>query len=106
MNQKIDRKAFEEYEEHNRQSTVQLYRIVIAVLIVINAIFGAFYVTFKIKTNSVANNNIEIKRELDTIRNTKTPQDAKTEKMLINIFGQLDLQFNLLTEILTNVTVQ
>lgn len=41
MNQKIDRKAFEEYEEHNRQRTVLLYRIVIAVLIVINAIFGA-----------------------------------------------------------------
>ena len=46
----------------------------------------------------------EIQNELDTIRNTKTPQDAKTEKMLINIFGQLDLQFNLLTEIIKNVT--
>ena len=52
MNQKIDRKAFEEYEEHNRQHTMLLYRIIIGVLIVINAIFGVFYVSFKIKTNS------------------------------------------------------
>ena len=58
MNQKIDRKAFEEYEEHNRQHTMLLYRIIIGVLIVINANFGVFYVSFKIKTNSVAGNNI------------------------------------------------
>ena len=47
MNQKIDRKAFEEYEEHNRQHTMLLYRIIIGVLIVINAIFGVFLLALR-----------------------------------------------------------
>ena len=45
----IDKKAFEEYHEKEKQKTILIYKVILALFIIVNIVFIGFVITYNVQ---------------------------------------------------------
>ena len=100
MNGRIDKKVFEEYQEHEKQKTILLHKILICFFLIINIICIIFIVVFKYESYTLNNANLEMKTKLVSEKEFHQSKDLKVQRRLLNIIAMLDLRNNFLSDII------
>jgi cell division protein FtsB len=101
MKQRIfDRKAFDEYQENEKRKTIFLFKMFVMFLIITNAVFVFFIISYKIQISQTKTNNINISNEIASYKDTNNQKESQNYKMLVNLFAVINTRFNSLTDIL------
>jgi hypothetical protein len=96
----FDRKAFDEYQENEKGKTICLFKTFIMFLIITNAFFVFFIISYKIQLSQTKTNNINTSNEIASYQDINIQKESQNYKMLVNLFAVIDTKFNSLTDIL------
>ena len=95
----IDKKAFEEYHEKEKQKTILIYKVIVALFIIVNIVFIGFVITYNVQIFS-------LKTDINTISDDITKQTEinnqlmnSANKKIVNLFSNASVNKNLILDI-------
>ena len=96
----FDRKAFDEYQENEKRKTICLFKMFIMFLIITNAIFMFFVISYKIQISQTKTININTSNEIALYKDKNNQKESQSYKMFVNLFAVINMRYNSLTDIL------
>ena len=60
----IDKKAFEEYHDNEKQKTLLIYKVILALIFIVNIVFIAFVITYNVEISSLKNDISAISEDI------------------------------------------
>ena len=100
MKVQIDREAFNKYQQNERDKVIFMHKLIIYFFIIINVICVVFIFLLKSNSLSIQSANKQLSEELADSHSRYQSKEKIISHRQINIYSQLDFQYNLLTEIL------
>ena len=95
----IDKKAFEEYHENEKQKTLLIYKVILALMVIVNIVFIAFVITYNVEISSLKNDISAISEDITKKTEINSKLLSSANKKMVNLFSSASVNKNLILDI-------